>query len=190
MKTALATIVALALLASAEPALCQENAKPAGDRSWYGYQTLLADGLAYATLISSITNHDGAALGLAGLGIYVVASPVIHGVHNQYKNMWGSIALRLFVPMMGFAIGQGTASCSDSEDRGFCKVMHGFAGMGVGMILATVVDSALAWTSPAAGQPVPPPRPAPPRPQPMVSLSSVGVAPTSNGASLVLAGRF
>lgn len=188
MKTALATIMALALLACAEPARCQENAKPAGDRSWYGYQVLLADGLAYATLVSAITSDHGGALAITGLGLYVVTSPVIHGVHHEYKNMGWSIALRLLTPLMGFALGEGMGGCEEgSEGRGFCKVMHGFAGMGVGMVVATVVDTALAWTSPAAAQPVPPP---PPKAQRMVSLSSVGVVPTSNGASLMLAGQF
>jgi hypothetical protein len=190
MKMALATLVALALLTSAEPARCQENARPSGERSWYGYQILLADGLAYAALASAITNHDGTALGIAGVGIYMVASPVIHGIHHETTNLLGSIAMRLFIPLAGFAIGEGSGGCSDSEDRGFCKVMHGFAGMGLGMIVATVVDTAMAWTPPAAAQPVPPPAAVPPRPQPMVSLSSVGVVPTANGASLMLAGHF
>jgi hypothetical protein len=71
-----------------------------------------------------------------------------------------------------------------------CSLGHGFIGAGLGMIAATVVDSAMAWTAPAAAQPVPPPTAVPPRPQPMVSLSSVGVVPTSNGASLMVGGRF
>jgi hypothetical protein len=176
MKTALATILALALLATAEPARCQENAKPAGERSWYGYQILLADGLGYAALARSLTTHDDEALGFTGVGILLVASPVIHGVHHQTKNLLGSVAMRLLIPLMAFAAEGGAP--------------NGFLGAGVGMIVATVVDSALAWTSPSAPQPVPPPAATPPRPQPLVSLSSVGVVPTSNGASLMVGGRF
>jgi hypothetical protein len=129
MKTALATILALALLATAEPALCQENAKPAGESSWYGYQILLADGLGYAAIAGALANHDGGALGIAGAGIYLVAAPVIHGIHHETKNVFGSIALRLFIPLMGFAIGKGTGAVPPTARIGRC--VHSGTGSSV-----------------------------------------------------------
>jgi hypothetical protein len=58
------------------------------------------------------------------------------------------------------------------------------------MIATTIVDSALAWESKSATQPAPPPSNAPPKAENSISLASVGVVPTSNGASLVVGGQF
>jgi hypothetical protein len=189
MKLALATVGVLLLLSAfPEQGFCEENAKPAGESSWYGYQILIADGLSYTALGVSIGAHN-APLAIVGLGSYAITSPVIHGFHHRPVQVVGSILLRMGLSLAGYAIASGGASCS-GEDSGFCGFAHGLVGMGIGMVVATVVDASIAWDSPIVVRRASPPTNAGKRSPSLVNLSAVGVVPTSNGASLMLGGQF
>jgi hypothetical protein len=188
MKTVAAIFVALVLLASAKTGLCQDNAKPAESRSWYGFQILLADGLSYAAILGSLSSHSSSGA-IAGLGGYLVASPVVHGLNHQPRNLARSVIMRLVVPVTTYVVARGMASSSGGENTAMEKTLQGFLGMAIGMVAVTVVDSALAWKS-RSPQPVPSPPSDSPKTQNSITLASVGVVPTPNGASLVLGGQF
>jgi hypothetical protein len=192
MKTLPALLLAVALLFAPGTGQCQESTQPAASQTWYGYQTLLADSLLFATIVGAATS-DSAPVAIAGVGAYFVASPVIHSLNHQPNNLGLSVLFRLALPLAGFAIGSGRADCHDSEEESLCTFGQGLVGFGIGMIAATVIDAALAWkTNPASpdNQPAAPRVVAPAQSRTYFSMSSVRVVPTPNGASLVVGGQF
>jgi hypothetical protein len=190
MKTAIATLVVLMLLASTRTGQCQEKAQAEGERTWYGGQIILADFLSCAATVG-LMGSGAAALGFVGYGAYAIVPPVIHGRHNNRGGLALSLGLRVILPLVGFAISSGMADCSHSEDRSYCSNIGGLPGFGIGVLAATIIDSAfLAWESKSTTQPAPPPTSAPPKSQTSISLASIGVVPSSNGASLVVGGLF
>ena len=84
------------------PSPRRKEAKP--EKEWYGWQTLAADGAAAALMIA------GQATGVysifdVGFGAYLLAPPVVHVVHNNAGQAFGSLGLRLVSPWVGVAIG-------------------------------------------------------------------------------------
>jgi len=125
------------------PLLTPEQAASAVPRThWYGWQTLIADGGSVALLFSPYT-------ALVGITGYVVASPVIHGVHGQVGPAVGSALLRLTMPI-GLALA-GAAVASEltpaNSPNGLGNVLLGlFGGALLGVVGASAIDaSLLAW---------------------------------------------
>jgi hypothetical protein len=61
-------------------------------------------------------------------------------------------------------------------------------GIGLGVLTAVIVDASIAWDPQPSAQPVP--TKAKPAKPSLVSLTSAGIAPTANGAQVVIGGRF
>jgi hypothetical protein len=136
--------------------------------------------------IALLFTGSGASLG--GVGFFV-APPVIHGVHGNTSMAIASPLMRMGLPLVGGAIGASAASCSSSDEDSWCELGGALAGLGIGLLTAMIVDYSLAWEDRAvparmAQAPTPPHRP------PRFSLTTAGVAPIADGASLVLGGRF
>ena len=164
------------------------DAAPAGRLSWYGYQTFSADATAIALLwMAAEKDSDPAAVGT--IGVYLLGAPTVHGVHRRPGAVVGSVALRVFLPFLGSALGAASADCSvqvvNDENCDFGGKIVGFV---VGAAAAMVIDSAaLAWE-----------RKAPPAPErsatraasfPTGSLSLAPV-PIRDGGGLLFSGRF
>ncbi len=164
------------------------EAAPAGRLSWYGYQTFSADATAIALLwMAAEKDSDPAAYGT--IGVYLLGAPTVHGVHRRPGAVVGSVALRVFLPFLGSALGGASADCSvqvvNDENCDFGGQVVGFV---VGAAVAMVIDSAaLAWE-----------RKAPPAPErsatraassPTESLSLAPV-PIRDGGGLLFSGRF
>ncbi len=112
---------------------------------WYGWQTLLADGASVSLLCSPYT----AIVGIAG---FVVASPVIHGVHGRAGAAVGSAALRLVMPVGGALMGLEVASKLTSPNSPNALgdvIMGGLAGAFLGVLGASAIDAALLGWEPA-----------------------------------------
>lgn len=97
---------------------------------WYGWQTLLSDGLAVV------------AMPLApplGAGLYFLGAPTIHIVHLEGFNVLKSLGIRVISPVVGGLIGIAAAEgCS-----GFlCELEGGAWGVIIGAGVAVVVDAA------------------------------------------------
>lgn len=154
---------------------------PVPAKRWYGYQLMLADAAWVGLAVAS-----GPKGGLFALS-YLVAPPIIHGVHHNVAMAVASPLIRSLVPVLGAVIGARAESCPahDEQELDFCGLGGAIAGFGIGMLVAMVVDYSLAWETVAAA-----PAPSPPRSYSRVSLSSAGVAPLANGAAVVLGGRF
>jgi hypothetical protein len=110
-------------------------------RTWYGWQTLVVDGVALTSLViaadSNYANNNSnetlVALGVAG---YFLGPPIVHFVHGNVGVGFGSLAIR------GGSFGVlvlGAASCYGRSDS-----VCGFGVLGaLGMIAAIPIDAAV-----------------------------------------------
>jgi len=196
MRIPLSTLLVPALLCTlAGQGFCQDGSKPAGQSTWYGKQILLSDGLSYTALFVAIPTGSVALGAIGGLS-YLIAPPVIHGVHHHRGRAFLSVIMRIGFPLVGGIIGDSMANCHApppgvyDEDNGFCGLGETLVGIGIGMAAATALDASLAWDSPTAA----PPAVLPPRDvqthYSLIRLTAAGVAPSSNGAKLVFGGQF
>ena len=150
--------------------------------TWYGWQTLIADGAAAGLLGLTLLSSDGNAanvLGTLSFGTYLLGGPIVHWSHGHGWTGFGSLAARVGLPLGGALVGVliGAAACGSSEDEFVpCPVAFGAVGLLAGMVAAPVVDATIIAREPVT-------RPAGP---PLQAL----LVPSGDGGKLVLAGRF
>lgn len=94
---------------------------------WYGYQPLVADGVALSLFAASVATYEPMPCGLfedcarpdntasssfliAGALVYAFASPTIHALHGHWGKAGGSLGLRLGAPLVGLAVGSATTA--------------------------------------------------------------------------------
>lgn len=150
------------------------------ERVWYGWQTLISDGVSLSVTTVGLTlfvNGAGApdegiapspwftvggALAVIGAAGYVLAPLAIHSSHDRTAAAFGGAGLRLLLPLLGAEIG-GRVSCGS---RSFCAASPGQAvGFIAGVVAASAIDAGLlAWDDA---------RPAPPD----TARATFGVAP-------------
>jgi hypothetical protein len=166
------------------PPFVQSPPPPPVATRWYGYQIMLSDALSVALLFTGAPGAWG------GLASYAAAPPIIHVVNGQYGLAVASPLLRLALPVAGAFIGAKMESCTPNEF--LCGLGGAVVGLGVGALAAMIVDWSLAWApeSAAPSSPSPAEQHARPARSPRLALTSAGVVPTSDGARLVLGGRF
>lgn len=128
---------------------------PARTPRWYGYQSLAVDALAVPLLFVGTAEPNAAAALLGGLA-YLVAGPIVHGVHRNGGAAGASLVLRLLMPLAG---GFAGANIAEKDSCAYCGV-GGFAyGLVVGAGVASIIDGiALGYESPARPAVAPPPR--------------------------------
>jgi hypothetical protein len=111
--------------------------------AWYGYQTLIIDGVALMLLAGSDGggHADGDGAWVASLGAFALGAPIVHFAHRNAGAGAGSLAMRA-VPIL-----LASTTCSDDGDRDSCAM---FAALGVLSVLAAIpVDAAaLAYERP------------------------------------------
>jgi hypothetical protein len=97
---------------------------------WYGWQTLLSDGLAVvATPL----------LPPLGIGLYFLGAPTVHLAHVNGWGILGSLGVRIVAPTIGYFIG---AAAAEGCTGLLCEVEGGAWGALVGAGIAAVVDAA------------------------------------------------
>ena len=140
----------------------------------YAYQTLMAD-VSSVVLLASAEKLNNGSLAFAGLLSYLVASPVIHGRHNQPRVAAESFLLRLGLPVLFGVTGMSLAkSDCKSSDCGLDEVGGAALGAAAGAIGASVIDMVFLAREPM-------------RKEVGVSLA---LLPTQQGATLAMGGRF
>ncbi|HEY5452510.1 MAG TPA: hypothetical protein VIQ54_27325 [Polyangia bacterium] len=150
--------------------------------TWYGWQTLIADGAAAGLLGLTLLSSDGNGanvLGTLSFGTYLLGGPIVHWSHGHGWTGFGSLAARVGLPLGGALVGVliGAAACGSSEDEFIpCPVAFGAVGLLGGMVAAPVVDATIIAREPVT-------RPAGP---PLQAL----LVPSGDGGKLVVAGRF
>lgn len=141
----------------------------------YGLQILAADAVSLGLCIGAIAAKSKSVsppLLLAGLGSWLVVSPILHGVRGNAKGALGSLFARVFIPLgTGLVLGLATESGGDGNMGDELAAMG--MGMLVGVIAIEFIDSVF-WARKLV--------PAPP-----VSLA---VLPYQGGARLALGARF
>jgi hypothetical protein len=80
----------------------------------------------------------GGVLALAAIPAWFLATPIIHGFHHHGGRAFGSLALRVALPLLGAFVG---ASLDNSDDVPLGGMMVGSL---VGAITATCIDAAIA----------------------------------------------
>jgi hypothetical protein len=149
--------LAVLVLAAAAPAHA--------DNEWYGWQIMLADGLATTLVLSQ---QKGPAI--AGLVTYALAGPVIHAAHGDFVQGGIDLGARLVLPAAGTVVALATDPCRMEEycDAAPLATLLIFFG---GFASATILDWAVlsVHETPAL------------RPS---------LAPTHGGAVFSLSGRF
>ena len=152
------------------------------DRTWYGWQLMLADTASVAAILSPVPAF--------AVPTYLLAPPLIHAANGQARGAWLSIGLRSGLPLtaagLGFLVAHSGA-CGKDHCGGSLALSAFFVGMAAAAIIDDVV---LAWKetkdpdspsySAELGQP---------RKEPGVSVG-IGLVPYRQGAGLGLAGRF
>ncbi|HVH47346.1 MAG TPA: hypothetical protein VM925_33655 [Labilithrix sp.] len=154
------------------------------DGGWYGWQTLIVDGVsAGATIVPvSASQFELAAVGLAG---YVLGGPIVHAAHGRWATAGIALALRVALPTLAGGIAYQVAAtidpCRKTEEGVGCDgaglglaAVVGFFGL-LGAAGATAIDSAVLAHDD--------------RP-PSTNTVTLGVRPTRGGVVAGLGGTF
>jgi hypothetical protein len=120
--------------------------KPKPRTRWYGWQTLITDGAAFAMLVgagatSNNENSSGALLAASGL-TYALGGPIVHWAHLHGGIGAASLGLRLGLPvglgLVGLAIG---SAVGDGKD--YAGIAGAALGFVVGFPAAIALDAAV-----------------------------------------------
>jgi hypothetical protein len=115
---------------------------------WYGWQTLTADGASLAVTLGGI-GMNASPVAVVGVGGLYLAAPAVHLAHGRVGVAFGSLGLRMGLPVLGGVIGFAAAApCSSAESKQFLGcAFHGWGEAAVGGLLglgaAVVLDAAL-----------------------------------------------
>jgi hypothetical protein len=114
--------------------------------SWYGWQTLAADGASLGVFAIGMASWtvEPTVVGYAG---FLVATPVVHVVNGNVGRGVGSFVLRLFVPLLaggiGGAVGLIDSLASKQGDLEPAKIVPAVGiGAGVGAAACIAIDAA------------------------------------------------
>lgn len=77
---------------------------PQYEKVWYGYQTLIADAVSFGLLVGGIASRTSEVT-TTGYLAFLLATPTVHMVHGNVGPGFGSIGLRLLVPLIGMGVG-------------------------------------------------------------------------------------
>jgi hypothetical protein len=165
------SLVALMLLvatAHADPPGMSSPAAPAADRGdtdSYRLQTALCDAAALAMFAMGAKSEDSAAATSIGLAMYIAGAPVVHLFHHHNERAAASLALRLFLPIIGGAIG---AAIGKSKCDAGCDNDSDFAGEAFGIVGGAIAASAFDIGYLSRGEDAPATQPAPILPPPPI----------------------
>jgi hypothetical protein len=187
MKKLAALLVVPALICALAGASFGEEGAPSPERKWYGWQTLAADAASVGVLVAGSATEI-VPLAFVGFGGYLAGPPLIHRAHKHSGRATASLLLRIGLPLAGAAVGAAVADCS--EDAFLCPLGEMVIGYGIGAAAAVLVDASMAWDTAATAHIAPPSPPPSSNRRTSISFTSAGIAPTSNGARLVVGGTF
>jgi len=111
------------------------ESEPKLESNWYGWQTLIVDGVWLFGL--SAADEQSATL---IVGTYVLGGPIVHWSHGNVGRGFGSLALRLGAPL-GLAL--AFASGCDSSDGDMGCIGSVVAGAALGVVGAVVLDASV-----------------------------------------------
>lgn len=118
-------------------------------RHWYGWQTLIIDGVSFGAGVVVIASRDpdGRRPRIGGLGAFpyltgLLISPWVHAFHGRWGTALGSLALRAFAPALGALAGlTGYCAATGGHDR--CTGDGAAYGFFAGTVLTAAIDIGL-----------------------------------------------
>lgn len=140
-----------------EALLDDEGSSPESPRrTWYGWQTLTADGISTFLVIAAASlaesdNDTAETLVWMSLASYEFAPGIVHFVHKNPGRGFASFGIRLGMPLAGAFVGAAAASgCNGYE----CEAVGAGVGFLLGMGGAIAIDAAvLAYEYPESTRP-------------------------------------
>ena len=137
---------------------------------WYGWQTLLADATAALVGIGGyLGQRDVDVPMVVAGGVYALGAPVVHWAHGNTGRGFGSLGLRLLLPVGGALL--ALVATSGQPCGHDCGLGDAAVGAVVGMAAASAIDaSALAWEDAGARASDPEPRAEPGDPEVFLAL--------------------
>jgi hypothetical protein len=116
-------------------------------RTWYGWQILAVDGGSLALILAGAGSQSTQFITDLGLLGYVAGGPTVHWAHGNVGKGFGSLGLRLGLPLggllLGVAMAGGSCGTGNSCDNAILDIVLGF---GIGFIAAPIIDvAALAY---------------------------------------------
>jgi hypothetical protein len=121
---------ALALDSPAKRAALRESQE---HEQWIGWQTLAVDSVAIGVPI--LLRTGGPILAVSG-AVFAFGSPIVHFVRGDVAKGFGSVALRVTLPLLGYLVGTGFHPLTGDVESG----VVGAAG---GAVCASAVDASL-----------------------------------------------
>ena len=154
-RCSLAALVLTAAIATSARAYADEPATPTSppaaaplprgfereeETSWYGWQTLIADGTSLLVLpiVAGVTQSP--TLGAVAVGGYFLAPPFIHGAHGRWGMFAASLGLRVGMPVLGGLLG---AAAQGDCGGDLCIPVGAAIGVAIGALGAVALDASL-----------------------------------------------
>ena len=111
------------------------------ETTWYGWQTLIADGTSLLVLpiVAGVTQSP--TLGAVAFGGYVLAPPFIHGAHGRWGIFAASLGLRVGMPVLGGLLGAAAEGGDCGGD--ICVPVGAAIGVAIGVLGAVALDASL-----------------------------------------------
>ncbi len=155
MPLRILTVLALSILTLPSLAIAQEApgthpamTHPATDEipattqvERYGWQIGLLDTAAVLMVLSS-ADSDSGSVALLGGGIYLLGGPAVHAARGNPGRAFGSLALRVGLPLIGARLAESGSSC-DPEYDDYCgddDMVRVILGGMAGVVAAGAID--------------------------------------------------
>jgi len=122
----------------AEPTPPDHREEP--ERRWYGWQVMLTDGAALASLAGS---GQSSGWGYLALALYLGGGPVVHFAHENVAIGFASLGVRVVGPLGGALMGAlvGALVQGNNCNGDYFCVPPAVVGLGVGVVVGTLAAS-------------------------------------------------
>lgn len=113
------------------------------EKTWYGYQTLIADAIAIPMFMVGYTTETKGLTGGGYVG-FLLATPIVHMVHGNIGPGFGSMGIRLLGPpttalvgvIGGLMVGSGTVGDKEGD-----ITTGAYVGAGLGVLGCVALDA-------------------------------------------------
>lgn len=113
-------------------------------RRWYGWQTLLLDGVTIGAIATGVAT-DNPSVAYAAFAGYVLSGPIVHGAHGRWGIAAASGGMRLLTPVtfLGLTVSPGEGYPAGTVEYRRTMIALGFA-------IPVIVDATLlCWEKPS-----------------------------------------
>ena len=115
---------------------------------WYGWQTLIVDGVwvVGGPLLGTVSLGAGSGLVLGG---YFLGPPIVHWSHGEVGRGFADLGIRVGAPTVLGLLGYAALSGGSRNSEGALSAAGAVIGAGLGIIAAVVIDASVLAYEPA-----------------------------------------